>query len=78
VANDGEQRWATGSRVERSETCVRRKESGGGAPAMPMREDKAARPRGTALTGSDRHWHHHHAMGAVTGGDRPIDVRRWD
>jgi hypothetical protein len=52
---DGEQRRATGSRAERSEACTQRKESGGGAPAVPMREDKAACPRGTVLTGGDRH-----------------------
>jgi hypothetical protein len=71
VASDSEQRWVTGSKVEQGEACVRRKESGGGAPVVPTHEDKAARPRETTLTDGDRHWRHYHAVGVVTGGDRP-------
>jgi hypothetical protein len=54
VAGDGEQRWVTRSRAERSETCVEMNESGGGAPVVPTREDKVVGPRGTVLTSGDQ------------------------
>jgi hypothetical protein len=78
VAVDGEQRWVTRSRGEQSEACVRRMESGGRDPIVPTCDDKAAHPCGSAVTGGIQHWRHHRMVGAVTGGDWPNDVRRWD
>jgi hypothetical protein len=40
VASDDDQRQATGSRAERSEACARKKESGGGARAVPTRKER--------------------------------------
>jgi hypothetical protein len=45
---------------------------------VPTQEDKAVLPRGTVLTGGDRHWRHHRMVDAFTGGDRSNGVHRWD
>jgi hypothetical protein len=48
VANDDEQRQVTESRAEQSRVRRARKgrKKGGGAPAVPTREDRAATARG--------------------------------
>jgi hypothetical protein len=44
-------------------------ETGRGFSTVSMRDGICTSPCGAVLTGGDRDWHLHRAVGAVTGGD---------